>query len=137
MEDAQIIELYWRRDQSAIAETSEKYGPFLQDVSWNILCSYHDAEECVNDTYLRTWNAIPPNRPSALRAWLGRITRNLSLDRWKQSNAEKRGGGEMAVLLGELDQCLPARGGVESVLEDQEIAAVLSRFLRELPGETR
>ena len=89
MEDSDIIELYWRRDQSAIAETSQKYGGFLWNIAWNVLHSHGDAEECVNDTYLRTWNAIPPARPSAFRAWLGRITRNLSLDRWKQSRAEK------------------------------------------------
>ena len=81
MEDAQIIELYWQRNQSAIEETAGKYGPFLRDVSWNILRSDPDAEECVNDTYLRTWNAIPPARPTAFRAWLGRIARNLSLVR--------------------------------------------------------
>ena len=137
MEDAQIIELYCRRDQSAIAETAGKYGPFLRDVSWNILRSHHDAEECVNDTYLRTWNAIPPARPTAFRAWLGRIARNLSLDRWKQSQAEKRGGGAMELLLGELDQCVPAGNGMEKALEDQEIAAVISRFLRGLPKDSR
>lgn len=137
MEDAQIIELYWRRDQSAIAETSGKYGPFLRDVSWNILHSYHDAEECVNDTYLRTWNAIPPARPTAFRAWLGCITRNLSLGRWKQARAEKRGGDAMELLLGELDQCVPDRNGVEKTLEDRELAAHISAFLRELPKDSR
>ena len=137
MEDTQIIELYWQRDQSAIEETAWKYGPFLRDVSWNILRSYHDAEECVNDTYLRTWNAIPPARPTAFRAWLGRIARNLSLDRWKQSQAEKRGGGAMELLLGELDQCVPAGNDAEKALEDREIAALISRFLRGLPKDSR
>ena len=78
MEDAEIIDLYWRRDQRAIDETHGKYGGFLTGIAWNILRSHGDAEECVNDTYLRTWNAIPPARPSAFRAWLGRIVRNLS-----------------------------------------------------------
>lgn len=81
MDDTQIIDLYWDRDQGAITATAGKYGSFLHALSWNILRSHHDAEECVNDTYFRAWNAIPPERPSALRAWLGRITRNLSLDR--------------------------------------------------------
>ena len=85
MEDAEIIDLYWQRDQRAIDETHSKYGGFLTGIAWNILRCHGDAEECVNDTYLRTWNAIPPARPSAFRAWLGRIVRNLSLDRWKQS----------------------------------------------------
>lgn len=137
MEDAQIIELYWQRDQSAIAETAGKYGPFLRDVSWNILRSYHDAEECVNDTYLRTWNAIPPARPTAFRAWLGRVIRNLSLDRWKQGQAEKRGGGAMDLLLGELDQCVPAPHGTEQAMEDWELSSLISRFLRGLSKDSR
>ena len=137
MEDAQIIELYWQRNQSAIEETAGKYGPFLRDVSWNILRSDPDAEECVNDTYLRTWNAIPPARPTAFRAWLGRIARNLSLDRWKQAQAEKRGGGAMELLLGELDQCVPAPNGTEQAMEDRELAALISRFLRGLPKDSR
>ena len=78
MEDTEIIDLYWQRDQRAIDETHGKYGGFLAGIAWNILRSHSDAEECVNDTYLRTWNAIPPARPSAFRAWLGRIVRNLS-----------------------------------------------------------
>ena len=137
MEDSQIIELYWQRDQSAIAETSKKYGGFLWNIAWNVLRSHGDAEECVNDTYLRTWNAIPPARPSAFRAWLGRITRNLSLDRWKQAQAEKRGGGAMELLLGELDQCVPTGNDAEKALEDREIAALISRFLRGLPKDSR
>ena len=138
MEDQQIIALYWDRDQQAIAETADKYGGYLRSISWNILRSHDDAEECVNDTYLRTWNAIPPARPSAFRVWLGRIARNLSLDRWKQRRAQKRGGEEnMEVLLGELDGCVPAPHGTEKALEDREIAALISGFLRDLPAESR
>lgn len=137
MEDSQIVELYWARSEQAITETSDKYGGYLRNISWNILRSHGDAEECVNDTYLRTWNAIPPARPSALRVWLGRIARNLSLDRWKQSRAQKRGGDEAALLLGELDTCIPAPHGTEKAMEDQEIAALISLFLRNLSPETR
>ena len=137
MEDSQIIELYWRRDQSAISETAGKYGGFLWNIAWNVLRSHGDAEECVNDTYLRTWNAIPPARPSAFRAWLGCITRNLSFDRWKQQRAAKRGGDEMELLLGELDDCVPTPHGTEKALEDGEIAKLISCFLRKLPVETR
>ena len=96
MDDTQIIDLYWDRDQGAITATAGKYGSFLHALSWNILRSHHDAEECVNDTYFRAWNAIPPERPSALRAWLGRITRNLSLDRWKAGRTQSRGAGDAA-----------------------------------------
>lgn len=137
MEDAQIIELYWARSETAIAETAGKYGSFLHSIAWNILRSRDDAEECVNDTYLRTWNAIPPARPSAFRAWLGRIVRNLSLDRWKEARTQKRGGDEMELLLGELDACVPEPHGPERQLEDQEIADLIGRFLRSLPAEQR
>lgn len=137
MEDHEIINLYLERDQRAISETSDKYGGFLWNIAWNILHSHGDAEECVNDTYLRTWNAIPPTRPAVFRSWLGRITRNLSLDRWKQTKAIKRGGDEMEMLLGELDTCIPAPHGTEKVLEDQEIAELISNFLRTLPSESR
>ena len=109
MDGTQIIDLYWDRDQGAITATAGKYGSFLHALSWNILRSHHDAEECVNDTYFRAWNAIPPERPGALRAWLGRITRNLSLDRWKAGRTQSRGAG-METLLGELDECIPDIG---------------------------
>jgi RNA polymerase sigma factor (sigma-70 family) len=137
MEDSQILDLYWGRDERAIGETAGKYGIFLWNVTWNILRSHSDAEECVNDTYLRAWDSIPPDRPTAFRAWLGRVARNLSLDRWKQSRAQKRGGDHLEVLLGELDDCIPAPHGVEQSLEDQEIASLISTFLRTLSREQR
>ena len=137
MEDLQIIELYWQRQESAIEETSQKYGNFLFGLAWNILHSRDDADECVNDTYLSAWNAIPPQRPNAFKVWLGRITRNLSLDRWRKARADKRGGEDMDILLGELDTCVPERRGVEQTLEDQEIAAAISRFLRPQSAESR
>ena len=137
MEDSQIIELYWARDQRAIDETQGKYGAFLHQLAWNILRSHGDAEECVNDTYLRTWNAIPPTRPTVFRAWLGRIARNLSLDRWKQASAQKRGGDSLEILLGELDACVPTPHSTETALEDLEIAGLISAFLRQLPRESR
>ena len=136
MEDSAIIDLYWGRDQRAVEETAGKYGSFLHSLSWNILRSRGDAEECVNDTYLRAWNAIPPERPAAFRNWLGRITRNLSLDRWKASQAAKRGGG-MEVLLGELAECVPCSEGPQKALEDQALAELLNGFLRGLPAENR
>ena len=137
MEDSDIIQLYWDRSERAIAETSGKYGSFLRRIAWNILHSHGDAEECVNDTYFRTWNAIPPARPAAFRAWLGRITRNLSLDRWNQERAQKRGGDETALLLGELNECMPAPHRTEQHLEDQALADLISAFLRTLPRENR
>lgn len=120
MDDTQIIDLYWDRDQGAITATAGKYGSFLHALSWNILRSHHDAEECVNDTYFRAWNAMPPERPSALRAWLGRITRNLSLDRWKAGRTQSRGAG-METLLGELDECIPDHRGPEQAADNRYI----------------
>ena len=136
MEDSQILDLYWKRDQQAISETAGKYGSFLWTISWNILRSRGDAEECVNDTYLRTWNAIPPARPAAFAAWLARIIRNLSLDRWKLLRAEKRGAGA-EILLEELEECVPVFRNTEHAMEDREIARLISAFLRALPAQKR
>ena len=136
VEDGQIIELYWVRDQRAIQETDGKYGRLLHQIAWNLLRNREDSEECVSDTYLRAWNAIPPARPTAFRAWLGHITRNLSLDRWKRAGAEKRGGGA-EMLLGELEDCVPGGDSPERSLEDQELAEALSGFLRGLGREAR
>ena len=94
MDDGQIIDLYWNRDQRAVRETDGKYGKLLHSIAWNLLQSREDSEECVNDTYLRAWNTIPPTRPEAFRTWLGQITRNLSLDRWKNRKAENAEGAQ-------------------------------------------
>ena len=136
MDDTQIIDLYWDRDQGAITATAGKYGSFLHALSWNILRSHHDAEECVNDTYFRAWNAMPPERPSALRAWLGRITRNLSIDRWKAGRAQSRGAG-LELLLGELDECVPDCRGPEQAAEEQVIAESIGAFLRKQSADNR
>ncbi len=130
MEDSNIIELYFSRCEHAIAATSEKYGNYLGYISMNILHNREDAAECVNDTYLHTWNAIPPKRPSAFRAWLGTITRNLSFDRYKHANAKKRGGTEMELILSELGECIPSSANVERTVEDKEIARLINCFLR-------
>ena len=110
MEDIAIIDLYWARDEAALRESDRKYGAFCRAIARNILAVWEDAEECVNDTWLRAWNAMPPARPTPLRAFLGRITRNLSLDRFRSARAQKRGGGGMEYLLDELNECLPAPG---------------------------
>lgn len=137
MEDSKIIELYWSRSESAILETSVKYGTFLRGLSMNILYSYEDAEECVNDTYMRTWNSIPPNRPSALRAWLSRITRNLSIDRYKAKTSQKRGGNETELMFSELEGCIPSSDTTDKEMEDREVARLISSFLRQQPAQSR
>ncbi len=136
MDDTDIIELYWRRDESAVAETDAKYGAYCRAVSMNILGIFEDAEECVNDTYVRAWNAMPPARPKRLRVWLARITRNLSLDRWSRDRAAKRGGG-MTVLLSELDECIPSAHGLEETADAKELARNIDRWLAALPEAER
>lgn len=130
--DEEIVELYWSRDENAIRETERKYGAYCKKIAWNILCNHEDSEECANDTWLNAWNAMPPRRPSFLRAFLGKITRNLALHVYEKQRAEKRGGpeGQLPLALEELAECLPAPGAGE-----RETAVVLTelldRFLRE------
>ena len=103
MDDKQILDLYWERSEAAISETSKKYGKYCRYIAFNILHNDEDSEECVNDTYLRAWNSIPPNRPSVLKTFLGKITRNLSLDRYELLNAKKRNGGQMSLIFDEIN----------------------------------
>ncbi len=133
MEDAAIVALYWARDEAAITESSGKYGPFCRTIALNILNAREDAEECVNDTWLRAWNAIPPAKPSPLRAFFGRITRNLSLDRFRAAKAQKRGSGTVELIWEELGECTGGGESVEGAFDAQETARVLTRFLEGQP----
>lgn len=137
MDDSKIIELYQDRSEQAISETSRKYGKYCHCIAYNILHNAEDSEECVNDTYLRAWNSIPPKRPNRLQSFLGKITRNLSLNRWEMLSAEKRGAGQVPLVLEELAECIPAGENVEQLAEDTVIRNALDRFLEELPEETR
>ena len=137
MEDIAIIDLYWDRDETALYESDRKYGAFCRTIARNILTVREDAEECVNDTWLRAWNAMPPARPSPLRTFFGRITRNLSLDRYRAARAQKRGGGEVELMLEELGQSVPAGDSVEGAFDARETAAVITRFLQGLPPVQR
>ncbi len=136
MEDAAIIGLYWARDEGAIAASDEKYGPLCRALSRDILDSREDAEECVNDTWQRAWDTMPPQRPGSLRAYLARITRNLSIDRWRARRAEKRGSG-LTVLLDELEEALPAAPSAEDLTEARETARAINRWLDTLPPADR
>ena len=107
MEDTAIIDLYWKRDEQAIVETDQKYGKYCHTVAYNVLNDVEDSRECVNDTWLHAWNAMPPHKPSILSTFLGKITRRISLDRLRRNNAEKRGGGQAALSLDELMECIP------------------------------
>jgi len=137
MDDTKIIDLYWFRSERAIAETAKKYGSYCHSIAFRILRNDQDSEECVNDTWLGAWKAMPPKRPAVLSTFLGRITRNLALNRWKGYNAEKRGAGEMTVALEELKECVPAPGGVEGAVEGMALAESIDRFLEALPAEQR
>ena len=137
MDDSQIIDLYWQRSEDAITETDRKYGPYCRKIAMNVLRSEPDSEECVNDAYLGVWNAIPPQKPTIFSAFIGRITRNIALHRWQKNHAAKRGGGDTAVLLSELEDCLSAPGSPEDTLETRAIGSSISRFLDELPREQR
>lgn len=133
MEDEQIIGLYWSRSEQAIAETANKYSGYCHAIAYGILHSEQDAEECLNDTYLKAWGAMPPRRPDCLAAFLGKITRNLSLDRYEKNAAAKRGGGQTALALEELMDCVPAEGGVERAFDETALTESLEKFLRSVP----
>lgn len=137
MEDSQIIELFWKRSQSAIEETARKYGRYCHTIAFNILHSHEDSEECVNDAYLNAWKAMPPQRPNRLSTFLGKITRNLALKRWEGCKAEKRGAGQTALALDELSECIPASESVERRVDDLALAEILNGFLVSLPQERR
>lgn len=137
MEDSGIIALYWQRNENAIAETDRKYGPYCMTVAGAILPQREDAEECVSDTWFRAWNSMPPQRPNCLRLFLARITRNLAFDRWRAKNADRRGGGELALALDELSQCVAGSQDTESQAEARELEACIRRFLAGLPQRDR
>lgn len=137
MKDTEILDLYWARNERAIAETQISYGNYCYSIAYHILHIKEDSEECVNDTWLRAWNAIPPNRPGRLSLFLGTITRNLSFDMWKRKNALKRGSGEMEAALDELVECVPAATSTEEAVEEAELERMINRFLGTLPERDR
>ena len=128
MDDCAIVALYWARDEAAIAASDEKYGGLCRQLSRQILASPEDAEECVNDTWGRAWNTMPPQRPASLRAYLLRIVRNVSIDRWRARRSQKRGDGAEALSL-ELESCIPPAPSAEAAWEQRELAAALDRWL--------
>ena len=133
MEDAQIIELYFERKEEAIKETDSKYGSYCFAIADNILHNAEDAEECVSDTWLKAWNAIPPGRPTVLRMFLAKITRNLSFNRFHAGNAKKRGGGEIHLVLEELAECIANESDTESEYMAKELEQCVRSFVRNLP----
>lgn len=137
MDDNGIIRLYWERNEQAIIATSDKYGHYCKAIAKNILNNEQDAEECVNDTYLSAWNSMPTHWPAQLATFLGKITRNLSFNKYKRNHAEKRGGGEMALVLDELTDCVSDVDSVEQTIDRQELQKAIHLFLRSLSTEKR
>ncbi len=131
--DQAIIQLYWERDESAITETDLAYGAYCRTISGTILGNKEDAEECVNDTYLQTWNTLPPKKPESLSAYLGRICRNLSINCVRKKTTKKRGCGEWTASLEELCECVSGSDDPEEAVDSTELAASLERFVRALP----
>lgn len=137
MEDERIVGLYWERSEKAVEETAFKYGKYCYSIAYNILDSHADAEESVNDTYLDAWNSMPPHRPSVLSTFLGKITRRISIDKWRKRSADKRGGGELPLALEELNECIADGDSVEKEVEKQALTDVINAFIVSLPKTER
>lgn len=136
MEDQQIVDLYFARSESAITETDRKYGRYCHSIAYNILEDHEDAKEIVNDTYLKAWNTIPPNRPDPLKPYVGMISRHLSLDRYEEYHTQKR-GGQVPLVLEELAECIPDNDSREDIGESVALKDALAKFIRSLPDKTQ
>lgn len=135
MDDRTIVKLYWERSEQAISETEKKYGRYCHAIAFGILNDHEDAKEVVNDTYLKTWNTVPPNRPDPLKPYVGMISRQLALDCYDRANAAKRGGGQIPQILEELSECIPDPDSMEDLGESFALRDALNRFVRRLPEE--
>ena len=135
--DETILDLYFERSEEALSATVEKYGALLRSLAWNILGNHEDVEECVNDTYVAAWNAIPPQRPEYLKAYLCKIVRNFSLDRVREKTREKRGGGNIPLILDEMQDLLASDDDIAQTVETQELSQMISDYLREQPDRKR
>ncbi len=135
MEDKRIVDLYWARSEDAIAQTQIKYGKLLYRLSFSLLSSHEDAEECVNDTYIAAWGAMPDERPDYLCAFLCKIDRRISMNKYKSKHAQKRGGAEL--IIEELTDCIPANDDFLREDNDREIAEAINEFLSSLKEEKR
>lgn len=137
MTDNDIIKLFWDRDEQAISRTEEKYHNYLYKISVNILYDEQDVRECLNDTYLSVWNSIPPNSPKAFKAYIGKIIRNISLNKFKSERTKKHGGGRVKDVLCELDECVSTAFDVEDAINEKELTALIEKFLRSQPKQKR
>ena len=134
MIDSKIVDLYWARSEQAIEQTDKTYGHYFYSVAYSILRNHEDSREIVNDTYLKAWNSIPPARPNNLKAFVGRITRQLSINRLEKNLAKKRDGGQSEMALDELAECIPDK---DNDVNAAELRNAINAFLRSLPDEPR
>lgn len=137
MDDEKIVDLYWKRDQQAIAQTERKYGAYLTKVAYNVLGDWEDCQESVNDTYLSAWNAMPPHKPQALCPFLSKITRRISISLFRKKQSAKRGAGTYAISLSELDQCVAGGSTPEERYRETELTASIEMFLRGVSEQAR
>lgn len=137
MQDNQIVDLYWARNEQAIDATAKKYGRYCYRIAFNILNNREDADESVNDTYMSAWKSMPPHRPSVLSTFLGKLTRRISLNKWRNQNRNKRGGGEIMLALDELSECIPSQQNPERELEMKELAQAINHFIGTLQPTER
>jgi len=137
LDDKQIVDLYWARSERAITETDKKYGRYCHYIAYQILADNEDAEEIVNDTYLKTWNTVPPNYPDPLKTYVGMISNQLALNRYDEKTAAKRGGGKMPLIFHELDECLADDEESIDIAEAIVLRDLLNRFIWSLPKKTR
>lgn len=137
MQDEEIIALYRQRDEKAIKETELKYSRYLLKIAYNILSDWEDSSECVNETYLKAWRSIPPHDPKVFSAYLGKITRELSIDFFRTRNREKRKASEYAVSLCELDECVPGGETTELMTDTKLLAEAINSYLRTLSAQAR
>lgn len=133
MNDETILALYFARDEQALKETDQKYGRYCFSIAQGILHNEQDSEETVSDTYLKVWNTIPPQKPLIFKMFLAKITRNLAFSRWRSSSAKKRGGGEMELVLEELDECISSSGSIDDSWNGKELAITIRDFVKTLP----
>ena len=137
MQDEKIIELFSERSENALKETENKYGRYLYKIAFGILNDKSDSEESVNDTYLAAWNSIPPHKPQKLSAYLGKLTRRISIDIFRRKSSQRRGGSQYELSLNELEDCIKAASTVEDDMESKEMGEAISRFLKTLSKENR
>ena len=137
MKDAEIVALYWDRNEEAIQQTQQKYGAYLTKIAYNILSDFEDSKECVNDTYLKAWNSMPPHRPGILSTYLGKIARQLSIDVFRKKHSTKRYASEYAASLDELGDSFPDSTAPEQTLDAKLLDDAINRFLRTLPDDAR